>query len=161
MLSRNILLLVLFLASLLPACKEKDVMPAELQEINEMLEGKPGNPYYPLRDYKQKAQEQPEAIQMYYDFLTIKFENRHMVYDRRSKLYHHSDSLITNVLRYYEETDNRKLLPEVYYYAGRIYAKMGDAPRALDYYHQALNAASASIFKWGISLGFRACTTKP
>ena len=80
---------------------------------------------------------------MYYDFLTIKFENRHMVYDRKSKLYHHSDSLITNVLRYYEETDNRKLLPEVYYYAGRIYAKMGDAPRALDYYHQALNAASA------------------
>lgn len=80
---------------------------------------------------------------MYYDFLTIKFENRHMVYDRRSELYHHSDSLITNVLRYYEETDNRKLLPEIYYYAGRIYAKMGDAPRALDYYHQALNAASA------------------
>ena len=143
MLSRNILLLVLFLASLLPACKEKDVMPAELQEINEMLEGKPGNPYYPLRDYKQKAHEQPEAIRMYYDFLTIKFENRHMVYDRRSELYHHSDSLITNVLRYYEETDNRKLLPEVYYYAGRIYAKMGDAPCALDYYHQALNAASA------------------
>ena len=113
MLSRNILLLVLFLASLLPACKEKDVMPAELQEINEMLEGKPGNPYYPLRDYKQKAHEQPEAIRMYYDFLTIKFENRHMVYDRRSELYHH------------------------------IYAKMGDAPCALDYYHQALNAASA------------------
>ncbi len=143
MLSRNILLLVLFLASLLPACKEKDVMPVELQEINEMLEGKPGNPYYPLRDYKEKVQDQPEAIRMYYDFLTIKFENRHMVYDRKSKLYHHSDSLITNVLRYYEETDNRKLLPEVYYYAGRIYAKMGDAPRALDYYHQALNAASA------------------
>lgn len=141
--SRNILLFVLFLASLLPACKEQPAMPAELQEINEMLEGKPGNPYYPLRDYKQKAQEQPEAIRMYYDFLTIKFENRHMVYDRRSKLYHHSDSLITNVLRYYEETDNRKLLPEIYYYAGRIYAKMGDAPRALDYYHQALNAASA------------------
>ena len=92
MLSRNILLLVLFLASLLPACKEKDVMPAELQEINEMLEGNPGNPYYPLRDYKQKAHEQPEAIRMYYDFLTIKFENRHMVYDRKSKLYHHSDS---------------------------------------------------------------------
>ena len=141
--SRNILLFVLFLASLLPACKEQPAMPAELQEINEMLEGKPGNPYYPLRDYKQKAQEQPEAIRMYYDFLTIKFENRHMVYDRRSELYHHSDSLITNVLRYYEETDNRKLLPEIYYYAGRIYAKMGDAPRALDYYHQALNAASA------------------
>ena len=141
--SRNILLFVLFLASLLPACKEQPAMPAELQEINEMLEGKPGNPYYPLRDYKQKAHEQPEAIRMYYDFLTIKFENRHMVYDRRSELYHHSDSLITNVLRYYEETDNRKLLPEIYYYAGRIYAKMGDAPRALDYYHQALNAASA------------------
>ena len=141
--SRNILLLVLFLASLLPACKEKPAMPAELQEINEMLEKESGNPYYPLRDYKQKAHEQPEAIRMYYDFLTIKFENRHMVYDRRSKLYHHSDSLITNVLRYYEETDNRKLLPETYYYAGRIYAKMGDAPRALDYYHQALNAASA------------------
>ena len=55
MLSRNILLLVLFLASLLPACKEQPIMPAELQEINEMLEGKPGNPYYPLKDYKQKA----------------------------------------------------------------------------------------------------------
>ena len=35
--SRNILLFVLFLASLLPACKEQPAMPAELQEINEML----------------------------------------------------------------------------------------------------------------------------
>lgn len=83
--SRNILLLVLFLASLLPACKEQPAMPAELQEINEMLEKESGNPFYLLEDYQQKAQEQPEAIRMYYDFLTIKFENRHMVYDRRSK----------------------------------------------------------------------------
>ena len=141
--SRIVLLLILCLASLLPACKEEPAMPAELQEINEMLEGKPGKPYYLLRDYKQKAQEQSEAIRMYYDFLTIKYDDQFMIYDRRTEVRHHSDSLIANVLRYYEETDNRKLLPEAYYYAGRIYAKMGDAPRALDYYHQALDASSA------------------
>ena len=62
--SRNILLFVLFLASLLPACKEQPAMPAELQEINEMLEKESGNPFYLLEDYQQKAQEQPEAIRI-------------------------------------------------------------------------------------------------
>lgn len=61
-----------------PACPFPCIASACLQgathhacritRINEMLEGKPGNPYYPLRDYKQKAHEQPEAIRMYYDF---------------------------------------------------------------------------------------------
>lgn len=140
---RRIILPLLCLVLLFPACKEEPKIPAELKAINEAIESDKPGVYYMLQNYKPKARKQPEAVRMYYDFLTIKFENRHMVYDRRSELYHHSDSLITNVLRYYEETDNRKLLPETYYYAGRIYAKVGDAPRALDYYHQALNASSA------------------
>jgi len=47
-----------------------------------------------------------------------------------------SDSTILPILRYYEQT-REEWLPEAYYYAGRTYTDLGDAPRALDYFQQA------------------------
>ena len=48
-----------------------------------------------------------------------------------------SDSLILDILQYYEHGGDPNKLPEAYYYAGRVYRELGDAPQALDYFQKA------------------------
>ena len=133
---RRIILPLLCLVLLLPACKEEPEIPAELKAINEAIESDKPGIYYMLQDYKPKVQRQPEAVRMYYDYLTIKYEDQ-------ITFHHPSDSLIKGIVHYYEEKNERRMLPEVYYLAGRVYASFGDALRGLDYYQQALDASAA------------------
>lgn len=79
-------------------------------------------------DYKKL----PEPDRHYYDFLLIK---------ARDKAYvkHRSDSLILDVIEYYESHDDRSLYPEALYYGGRVYSDIGDYPTALRYFQQALD----------------------
>ena len=51
-----------------------------------------------------------------------------------------ADSLILPVLHYYIEKDDERHLPEAYYYAGRVYRDLGDAPQALEYFEKAAEA---------------------
>ena len=78
-------------------------------------------------------------FRMYYDLLTVK---------ARDKAYirHTSDSLIRSVLRYYERQDDKKHLPETYYYAGRVYSDLGDAPQALNYFIRASETADGKDY---------------
>lgn len=133
---RRIILPLLCLVLLLPACKDEPEIPAELKAINKAIESDKPGIYYMLQDYKPKARKQPEAVRMYYDFLTIKYEDQ-------ISFRHPSDSLIKGIVHYYEEKNDRRMLPEVYYLAGRVYASFGDALRGLDYYQQALDASAA------------------
>lgn len=133
---RRIILPLLCLVLLLPACKEEPEIPAELKAINKAIESDKPGIYYMLQDYKLKARRQPEAVRMYYDYLTIKYEDQ-------ISFRHPSDSLIKGIVHYYEKKNDRRMLPEVYYLAGRVYASFGDALRGLDYYQQALDASAA------------------
>ena len=133
---RRIILPLLCLVLLLPACKEEPEIPAELKAINKAIESDKPGIYYMLQDYKPKARRQPEAVRMYYDYLTIKYEDQ-------ISFRHPSDSLMTGLVQYYEKKTDRRMLPEVYYLAGRVYASFGDALRGLDYYQQALDASAA------------------
>lgn len=133
---RRIILPLLCLVLLLPACKEEPEIPAELKAINEAIESDKPGIYYMLQDYKPKARKQPEAVRMYYDYLAIKYEDQ-------ISFRHPSDSLIKGIVHYYEKKNDRRMLPEVYYLAGRVYASFGDALRGLDYYQQALDASAA------------------
>jgi tetratricopeptide (TPR) repeat protein len=74
-----------------------------------------------------------EDTKMYYDLLTIKAEDK-------TYITHRSDKLIMPLVNYYEHGGDKALLPVAYYYAGRTYADMQDAPRALDYFQRALEA---------------------
>lgn len=49
-----------------------------------------------------------------------------------------ADSLILPVLHFYIEKDDERHLPEAYYYAGRVYRDLGDAPQALEYFEKAV-----------------------
>lgn len=90
-----------------------------------------------LEQLKESIGNEPEETQMYYHLLTIKAKDK-------AYITHTSDSLITQVLRYYRGKKNKKHLPMAYYYAGRVYSDLGDAPKALEYFLRAIDISKES-----------------
>jgi len=78
-------------------------------------------------------QQAPEYVQKRYQLLTIKANDK-------AYITHTSDSLILLLVDYYEHGGDPAYLGETYYYAGRTYSDLGDAPRALEYFQKALDA---------------------
>lgn len=72
----------------------------------------------------------PKHEQMFHRLLQIKGADK-------SYIKHSSDSTILSLVEYYETKGDKTLLPEAYYYAGKIYRDLNDAPRALEYYQKA------------------------
>lgn len=60
----------------------------------------------------------------------------------RDKAYiaHTSDTLILDVIDYYARHRSEGLYPEALYYGGRVYSDIGDAPTALRYFQEAMDA---------------------
>lgn len=69
----------------------------------------------------------------YYSLLTIKAQDK-------SYIRHKNDSLIMSVVNYAGNHKNLEWYPEALYYAGRVYADLGDSPTALRYFHSAIDA---------------------
>ena len=59
----------------------------------------------------------------------------------RDKAYvaHKSDTLILDVIDYYDEHRSEGLYPEALYYGGRVYSDLGDLPTALEYFQKSLD----------------------
>lgn len=111
------------------ACHRKPY-PAILQAADTLTYIHPDSACNLLERLKDSILTEPQSTQMYYQLLSIK---------ARDKAYitHTSDSLIQQVLRYYEKKNDKRHLPEAYYYGGRVYSDLGDAPQALGYYQKA------------------------
>jgi len=75
-----------------------------------------------------------EEQHMYYDLLDLKVNDK--MYVR-----HTSDSLIKRITAFYETYGDRDKLLESYYYMGRVYRDLNDAPEALKYFQKALDVA--------------------
>ncbi len=73
-----------------------------------------------------------DEYRYYYKLLCIKARDK-------AYLYHTSDSAISEVLRYYKDHPSDTNCMTAYYYGGRVYGDLGDAPQAIDYYRQALD----------------------
>ena len=82
-----------------------------------------------LKSMASGMRNETEDTRMYYRLLRIKANDK-------AYITHTSDSVILPVLHYYIEKNNSHL-PEAYYYAGRVYRDLGDAPQALDYFQKA------------------------
>nr|WP_304638045.1 hypothetical protein [uncultured Muribaculum sp.] len=80
------------------------------------------------------------ATRMRYDLMLIK---------SRDKAYieHRNDSMIAPVVEYFTGHSDPDLTPLALYYAGRVYSDLGDAPRALDYFQQALTTIGDDTIK--------------
>ena len=128
------LLIIILLPLYFLSCDSKPY-PQVLQLADSLANTCPDSAIVLLEQFKNSASQESKETQMYYQLLTIK---------ARDKAYitHTSDSLILEVLHYYEKRKDKKHLPEAYYYAGRIYRDLGDAPQALDYFFKAIDAFS-------------------
>lgn len=72
-----------------------------------------------------------EADRNFYDLLTIKTDDNHYKP-------HQSDSLAISIAGYYSNSRDRYMKSEAYYYAGRVYQSIGDAPQAVDFFLKAV-----------------------
>ena len=125
--------LYLFLVLLgLCACVHKPY-PQSLITADSLAGANPDSAVTLLKSIENTMPAEPEAVQMYYRLLCIKANDK-------AYMLHTSDSLILPVLHYYIEKDDERHLPEAYYYAGRVYRDLGDAPQALEYFEKAAKA---------------------
>ncbi|MDO4163634.1 MAG: hypothetical protein Q4D56_04500 [Bacteroides sp.] len=128
---KNLLYISLcFILLAFSACKEQKY-PHSLLVADSLSYICPDSVMWMLNGLKGVMQKEPEATQKYYQLLCLKAKDK-------SYIRHTSDSLILSLLRYYEEKGDGQLLPEVYYFAGRVYANLNDTPKALEYYNKAL-----------------------
>lgn len=118
------------------ACQNKP-LPEFLQEADAIVNSAPDSAWTLLERQQDKIRFEPECARMYYNLLTIKAKDK-------AYINHTSDSLILQVVHYYENNDDSQYLPEVYFYAGRVYRDLGDAPQALDYFQKAAEVSKGS-----------------
>ena len=57
----------------------------------------------------------------------------------KSYITHRSDTLILDVIDYYDRHRKEGLYPEALYYGGRVYSDLGDLPTALEFFQKSLN----------------------
>lgn len=127
---------ILLLSLCFYACGNKPY-PHTMQIADTLVYSNPDSAYKLLEQIKDSITAQPQSTQMYYHLLSIKAKDK-------AYIIHTSDSLIQQILHYYENKNDEKHLPETYYYAGRVYSDLGDAPQALDYYQKAAELLEGS-----------------
>ena len=126
------LLFPILLLMCICACTNKPY-PQSLRVAESLIHNNPDSAVILLEELKRSMAFEPQATQMYYQLLTIKAKDK-------AYITHTSDSLIKTVVKYYEERKDRERLPETYYYAGRVYRDLGDAPQALEYLQKAIES---------------------
>ena len=129
------LLLYLLLACtlILPGACTHPTTPPVLLCADSLASANPDSAQALLASLAEGMKQEPQAVQMYYRLLCIKAKDK-------AYITHTSDSAILPVVEYYEREGDKKHLPEAYYYAGRVYRDLEDAPQALDYFEKALDA---------------------
>ena len=125
----RILIGILAICLLMSGCSEAE-HDARLKEIAEIVSDYPQEALLSLDSID--CQKLSESERHYYDLLTIKAKDK-------TYIQHTSDSLVLDVISYYENNPQSSLYAEALYYGGRVYRDMGDVPTALQYFHKALD----------------------
>ena len=129
------ILLMLVLISAFYACDHRGKpYPATLSRIESLADTNPEEARPLLDRLRDSLSLFDEEQHMYYDLLDLKVNDK--MYVR-----HTSDSLIKRITAFYETYGDRDKLLESYYYMGRVYRDLNDAPEALKYFQKALDVA--------------------
>ena len=118
------------------SCSPNRTSENYLIEIDSLTYHYPDSAILCLKELVNSIKEQSIDIQKYYHLLTIKANDKAFIK-------HTSDSLILSLISYYEKNKGM-LLAEAYYYAGRVYSDLYDAPKALDYFQKAAELLDGS-----------------
>ena len=129
------ILLMLLLLPLLYACDHRGKpYPATLTRIELLADANPEEARPLLDRLRDSLSSFDEEQRMYYELLDLKVNDK--MYVR-----HTSDSLIKRITAFYEAYGDRDKLLESYYYMGRVYRDLNDAPEALRFFQKALDVA--------------------
>ena len=132
---RIYILLMSVLISAFYACDHRGKpYPATLSRIESLADTNPEEARPLLDRLRDSLSSFDEEQRMYYDLLDLKVNDK--MYVR-----HTSDSLIKRITAFYEVYGDRDKLLESYYYMGRVYRDLNDAPEALRYFQKALDVA--------------------
>lgn len=127
-------LTTLLLAAILTvACSRSYRYPRQLIEADSMTTDAPDSAIVMLERLSPEMDKEEEHVRMYYRLLKIKANDR--AYRPIT-----GDTAITTILEYYENGGDKNMLPEAYYYAGRIYRKHNNYPQALACFQKAVSA---------------------
>ena len=116
------------------ACHRTPHYPSTLLQAEQLMDTAPDSALALLSAFKDRVLVENEATQMYYQLLTVKANDK-------CYISHTSDSLMKEVVSYYESHGTSAQLMEAYYYQGSVYRDMGDAPQALGFYQKAIDAS--------------------
>ena len=128
---RNVLAYLLLSIVLLTACERHYDYPHELLSVDSLCEVCPDSALLCLKAISSQMEQSPEPVRRYYQLLTVRAADK-------AYIPHTSDSLILQVVDYYEQSGDPSLLPTAYYYAGRVYHDMKRFPDALPFFQKAL-----------------------
>lgn len=125
-------LFILIIATCLPGCTSHIPYPSTILQAESVMNTRPDSALLILREMMDTIHIYPKETQMYWHLLTIQ---------ARDKLYitHTSDSVINQIVKFYEECDDKNKLITAYYYQGSIYRDMNDVPKALKAFQKALD----------------------
>lgn len=119
------------------SCRTDRPYPEAMQKAKHCIEQYPDSALTYLSSLDSVIQHEPEETRMYYGLLTTKAKDKKYIP-------HKSDSLMKEVVRFYESYGDTDKLMEAYYYLGSVYRDMKDAPRAIAAFQQAAETGKNS-----------------
>lgn len=131
------LIIPILCAMLAVACSRTYRYPRQLIAADSMTIGHPDSAIAMLERLSSEMDKEEEHVRMYHRLLTIKAADR--AYRPIT-----GDTAITAIVEYYENGGDSHLLPEAYYYAGRVFAEIGDMPQSINYFQKSLTSNPAN-----------------
>ena len=128
---------ILILLTSLSAC-QRSSYPHTMQQAESVMNTRPDSALNLLQSMADSLTMLPEEAQMYYHLLTIQAKDKQYIT-------HTSDSLINRIVKFYEDYGDKERLMLAYYYQGRVYRDMNDAPRALQAFQLAENIKCPNV----------------
>lgn len=134
-----ILLLLIGLVGWCTSCtRTSDSEPYSIRMAVECMEHYPDSALTFLHNMKDSLESLSEESRMYYQLLTLQAEDLQYII-------HTDDSLIANLVQYYETKEDERKKVLAYYLMGKVYINMNDAPQALKAFQQALDVPSIDL----------------
>lgn len=124
---------MLVVLSWIVSCGRNTAVRQQLECLDSLSDVRPDSALTQLESMRQEMSEQSEHVRMYYELLCVKAADKAFIV-------HTDDSLILQIVQYYDRHQDDRLTPLAWYYAGRVHADMGDAPQAWDDFQKALDA---------------------
>lgn len=111
--------------------------PEYILHIEKTLDQEPGYALEILNSVKEQVKQEPLSTRMYYNLLLVE------AYDR-CDISNTCDTLLSDVIRYYEERKESDKLMKAYYFMGQRHLELNaeDDPTALIYYLRALDQSA-------------------